>query len=78
MAATIARLAIRAIKVLMTGQTVIAKKRGPKPTGKGILIGLRLQPDQLAAVDEWAAQHNPRPSRPEAVRRLVSQALKAK
>ncbi|WP_374389313.1 hypothetical protein [Sandaracinobacter sp.] len=57
--------------------TVITKKRkGPAPTGKGILIGLRLQPDQLAALDAWiAAQPDPKPSRPEAVRRLLGEKL---
>jgi ribbon-helix-helix CopG family protein len=37
---------------------------------------VRLQPDQLAAVDAWAAKQHDAPSRPEAIRRLVSQALK--
>lgn len=57
----------------MTDQeTVITRKRGPKPTGKGQLLGVRLQPDQLAALDAWIAQQqDPQPSRPEAVRRLV-------
>ena len=57
--------------------TVITKKRkGPPPTGKGTLIGVRLQPDMLTAVDAWRdAQPAPKPSRPEAVRRLLAEKL---
>ena len=43
----------------------------------GTLVGVRLQPDQLAAVDRWAASEDDAPSRPEAVRRLVTRGLKA-
>jgi hypothetical protein len=61
------------------------KKRG-RPTlyegsnGKGApQIGLRLPPDDLARVDGWIAkQAKPKPSRPEAIRRLVEMGLKAK
>jgi len=35
--------------------------------------------EQLRAIDAWIADHpDPRPSRPEAIRRLVEQALAAK
>jgi hypothetical protein len=48
--------------------------------GKGApQIGLRLPPDDLAAVDAWIAkQAKPKPSRPEAIRRLVEIGLKGK
>jgi hypothetical protein len=60
----------------MTGQeTLITKKRGPKPTGQGTLIGVRLQPEQLAAVDTWREAQDGVPSRPEAVRRLIDKGL---
>ncbi|MEO6093434.1 MAG: hypothetical protein ABIT04_01675 [Novosphingobium sp.] len=36
---------------------------------------LRLQPDQLAAVDAFASAEPDKPSRPEAVRRLVARGL---
>ena len=37
---------------------------------------LRLQPKQIAAIDSWIAQYpEPRPSRPEAIRRLLETAL---
>lgn len=56
--------------------TVITKKRrGPAPTGKGTLIGVRLQPDQLGKVDAWREAQNDKPTRPEAIRRLVERAL---
>jgi hypothetical protein len=54
------------------------KKRGRKfTTGTGTLIGVRLLPPALDSLDAWiAAQPDPKPSRPEAIRRLVEQALK--
>jgi hypothetical protein len=52
-----------------------SKKRRPPPTGKGMLIGLRLQPGPLARVDRWAASQKDDPSRPEAIRRLVELGL---
>jgi metal-responsive CopG/Arc/MetJ family transcriptional regulator len=54
------------------------KKPGPPPTGKGELIGVRIQPDQMKKLDEWISDQDDRPSRPEAIRRLVDQALKGK
>ena len=61
----------------MARRSVIAwkKTRGPPPTGKGTLIGLRLQPRPLARVDRWAASQEDDPSRPEAIRRLVELGL---
>ena len=52
------------------------KRRGPAPTGIGKLVGVRMSPANLSQVDAWiAAQPEPRPTRPEAIRRLLSQAL---
>lgn len=57
---------------------VIKKSRGrPKTTGTGTLIGLRLQREVLARLDAWIKDENDRPTRPEAIRRLVEQALDA-
>ncbi|PTD20432.1 hypothetical protein CV103_11380 [Sphingomonas fennica] len=58
---------------------VNTKKRGrPVTTGKGQLVGVRLQPDQLAALDTWIeAQPEPRPTRPEAIRQLLAERLVA-
>ena len=54
------------------------KKRGPAPTGKGTPIQVRAQPDMLGALDAWIARQDDRPSRPEAIRRLLEQALEEK
>lgn len=60
------------IMVNMVGQqTLQPKKRGPKPTGQGTPVQVRLQPDQLAALDRWREAQSPAPTRPEAVRQLI-------
>jgi hypothetical protein len=60
----------------MKGQTVITKKRrGPPPTGKGTLIGVRLQPFQLAALDGWIAKQPAPVTRPEAIRAMMETIL---
>jgi hypothetical protein len=53
------------------------KKRGRKvTTGKGTLIGVRLLSENLSALDGYiATQPEPRPTRPEAIRRLLAEAL---
>jgi hypothetical protein len=63
----------------MGKQTVLAKKRrGPPPTGKGVQVVVRLQPDPLAALDRWAAKQPDEPTRAEAIRRLVEIGLMVK
>src|ERR1700719_1624712 len=60
----------------MRRQSVIPrKKRGPPATGKGTPIMVRLQPSLLAQLDKWIGGESDRLSRPEAIRRLVEQAL---
>jgi hypothetical protein len=62
--------------VLMKRQTVITKKRrGPAPTGKGTLVGVRLQPDRLAAVDAWITKQDAPMTRPEAIRAMLDAVL---
>ena len=57
-------------------QTVTIKtRRGPPPTGKGTLIGVRIQPDDLAILDSWIIDDGRHLSRPQAIRRLVEMAL---
>ena len=51
------------------------KRRGPLPTGKGTLIGVRLQPADLSALDRWIRQQSERQTRPEAIRKLVNTGL---
>jgi hypothetical protein len=39
-------------------------------------LAVRMPPERLARLDSWiAAQPDPKPSRPEAIRRLVDKAL---
>ena len=54
------------------------KRRGPPPTGKGVQVVVRLQPEPLNAIDKWVAKHPDQPTRAEAIRRLVEIGLKAK
>jgi hypothetical protein len=51
------------------------KRRGPAPTGKGTLVGVRLQPADLSALDRWIRQQGEPPTRPEAIRKLVNTGL---
>ncbi|AJA63270.1 ribbon-helix-helix protein, CopG family [Bradyrhizobium japonicum] len=58
---------------------VNTKRRGrPVTTGKGTLVGVRLLDDPLAKLDAWIAKQGDVMTRPEAIRRLVEQALKSK
>jgi hypothetical protein len=52
------------------------KNKGGRPaTGQGLLIGVRLQPKLVSAIDEWR-ERQPRPvSRPAAMRKLIAMAL---
>jgi hypothetical protein len=57
-------------------QSVLAKKkRGPAPTGKGVQVVVRMQPGQLAALDNWIAKQDKPYTRPEAVRGMVDTML---
>ena len=48
----------------------------PKAKGLGTLLGVRIPSEQLALLDAWIeAQPEPKPSRPEAVRRLLTATL---
>ena len=65
-----------AIVNLMVGVRAGVEARtspGPLPTGKGTLVGVRLQPDLLKALDRWAKLNAV--SRPEAIRRLIEHSL---
>jgi hypothetical protein len=42
---------------------------------KGTLVGVRLQADQLKAIDAWAAKQKPPVTRPEAIRGMVDAML---
>ena len=60
----------------MTRSTAVNKNLGGRPsTGIGTLVGVRLQPAQLAALDLWIAAQPEPVTRPEAVRQLLAGAL---
>jgi len=54
---------------------VIKKSRGRPATGQGTLIGVRLQPFQLAALDGWIAKQDAPVTRPEAIRAMMETIL---
>ena len=54
---------------------ITKKRRGPPPTGKGTLIGVRMQPDDLASLDSWITSDGRGLTRPQAIRALVEMAL---
>jgi hypothetical protein len=65
--------------VFMAKKTVLAKKkRGPDPTGIGVQVVVRMQPNPLSALDRWAAKQSDQPTRAEAIRRLVELGLTVK
>lgn len=43
--------------------------------GPGTMVGVRLQPGELEAVDQWRDNALGQPTRPEAIRRLLKKAL---
>ncbi|AZS20069.1 hypothetical protein CSW63_05065 [Caulobacter sp. FWC26] len=51
-----------------------SKNLGGRPaTGKGTPVMVRLQPDQLAALDAWIARESDSLSRPAAIRAILDQ-----
>ena len=61
----------------MSRATVSDSKKGPgRPrTGIGAAIGLRLYPNLEERLDSWIERQKDEPSKPEAIRRLLEQAL---
>jgi metal-responsive CopG/Arc/MetJ family transcriptional regulator len=57
---------------------VLRKKRGRPATGQDPVLAIRLSSDLRAAVETWAEQQTDKPSRSEAIRRLLELALAAK
>jgi hypothetical protein len=51
------------------------KKRGRPATGKGEGVLVRLQPDQLNALDSWIAKQDASLTRPEAIRAMMETIL---
>jgi hypothetical protein len=57
---------------------VIHKKRGRPATGHDPVLTVRLSPITRLAVENWAKQQHDKPSRSEAIRRLIEIALATK
>lgn len=55
--------------------TDITKSKKKRPGQPGEFIGVRFQPDALSKIDDWRRGQDDLPGRPEAIRRLVEQAL---
>lgn len=52
------------------------KKLGRPAIGKGRLVGVRLRPEDEGALNSWiGAQPEPRPTVPDAIRRLLRERL---
>ena len=56
----------------------IAKPVRKRSAETGKLVGVRLQSEQIKAIDAWAAKQVPPVTRPEAIRGLLEIGLKAK
>jgi len=54
---------------------VVRKKRGRPATGTEPVTAIRLSPEMRVAIDTWAARQDGKPSRSEAIRRMIDQAL---
>lgn len=59
----------------MMSKVYDAKKIGRPATGVGTPITVRLSTVQLTALDAWIEDQEPQPSRPEAIRQLLSTIL---
>ncbi|NKB79865.1 ribbon-helix-helix protein, CopG family [Brucella daejeonensis] len=57
---------------------VNTKTRKPRPKTTGELVGVRLQPEFLEALDSARKAESDLPNRPEAIRRILSQWLRDK
>ncbi|MGA8613436.1 MAG: hypothetical protein WB760_17380 [Xanthobacteraceae bacterium] len=53
------------------------KKRGRPPTGQDPVLALRLPPSLRSDIETWANEQKDKPSRSEAIRRLIEAALAA-
>jgi hypothetical protein len=54
---------------------VTPKKRGRPATGQDPVLTVRLPPNTRLAIENWARQQKDKPSRSEAIRRLIDIAL---
>ena len=62
--------------LMQSEEKMITKKLGRPATGIGTLVGVRLQPAEVSRLDAWVGrQPEPRPTRQEAIRRILADAL---
>jgi hypothetical protein len=61
-----------------SGYDNIAKPVRKRSSATGTLVGVRMQDDEIEAVDKWAKRQEPPITRPYAIRRLVELGLMAK
>jgi hypothetical protein len=59
-------------------EKVIPKKPGRPATGRHPVLAVRLSSALRSDIERWAKQQNDKPSRSEAIRRLIEYALAAK
>ena len=65
--------------VAVSSTKVIPKRKPGRPaTGKDPMMAFRLSKAKVADVEAWAAQQPDKPSRSEALRRLIDLGLKAR
>jgi hypothetical protein len=73
------RLAFMVPKFMAKSIKVTKKRRGRPPTGRGIQIGERWHPSEIAAIDAWIASSTDQTiTRAHAIRRLVALGLRVK
>ncbi len=61
----------------MSSEKVIPRKRGRPATGKDPIRTFRLSDEKVAEVDAWAARQPDKPTRSEALRRLIDLGMRA-
>lgn len=64
-----------ALKDGVLGDDYRSKRGRPVTTGTGVVVAVRMSPEQLAAVDKFADAKSDCPSCAEAMRRLVTRGL---
>ena len=74
--AALPRLDFYNIGNAMAATGEIDKPRRGRPVTNAVPVLVRLRVEHLAAIDKWIARHpEPRPSRPEAIRRMIAEHL---
>jgi hypothetical protein len=69
---------LKELDFVLTSFTMAKKakrRRGRPRTGKGLLIGVRLQPQQVAVLDDWRNRQMRPTTRPAAIRKLIAMQL---